>query len=120
MSDMISRCELFNSLATIQAETPNEMKGKIYEIIQSAPTIEPKAKVIAQVTFDEDKLREIVHEAIERIKEEYDIVDRPKGEWISRHNGYWKCSECGLSFLFYAKGNFCPNCGAKMKGADNE
>ena len=40
MSDLISRCELFNRLATIQAETANEMKGKIYEVIQSAPAIE--------------------------------------------------------------------------------
>ena len=47
-------------------------------------------------------------------------ADRPQGEWKSNHNGYWTCSECGLSFLFYAKGNYCPNCGARMKGADDE
>ena len=47
----------------------------ICNIIDSEPTIEPKTKVIAQVAFDEDKLREIVYEAVERIKEEYDIVD---------------------------------------------
>lgn len=47
-------------------------------------------------------------------------TDRPQGEWIPKHNGYWTCSECGLSFLFYAKGNYCPNCGAHMKGADDE
>ena len=47
-------------------------------------------------------------------------LSRPQGEWISNHDGYWTCSECGLSFLFYAKGNFCPHCGAKMKGADDE
>ena len=35
MNDLISRCELFNKLATIQAETANEMKGKIYAVIQS-------------------------------------------------------------------------------------
>ena len=39
MSDLISRCELFNKLATIQAETANEMKGKIYAIIQEMPAI---------------------------------------------------------------------------------
>ena len=43
-----------------------------------------------------------------------------QGEWISLHNGKWKCSECGIEVLFYAKGNFCPNCGAKMKGADDD
>ena len=40
MNDLISRCELFNKLATIQAETPNEMKGKIYAVIQSMETKE--------------------------------------------------------------------------------
>ena len=45
---------------------------------------------------------------------------RKQGEWISLHNGKWKCSECGIEVLFYAKGNFCPNCGAKMKGADDD
>jgi hypothetical protein len=38
MSDLISRCELFNRLATVRAEDANEMKGKIYAIIQEMPT----------------------------------------------------------------------------------
>ena len=80
-----------------------------------APTIEPKAKVIAQVTFDEDKLREIVHEAVERIKEEYDIVDRPRGEWCGT-----VCSNCGASISFYYDCNFCPNCGADMREREGE
>ena len=44
-----------------------------------------------------------------------DAVEVVHGEWISLHNGKWKCSECGIEVLIYAKGNFCPNCGAKMK-----
>ena len=83
--------------------------------IRCLPSVDRPQKVIAQITFDEEKLREIVKEAVERFKEEYEIVDRPQEEWISKHNGYWTCSECGLSFLFYAKGNFCPNCGAVMR-----
>lgn len=38
MTDLISRCELFNRLATIRAEDANEMKGKIYAVIQEMPT----------------------------------------------------------------------------------
>ena len=34
MNDLISRSELFNKLATIQADSANEMKGKIYAVIQ--------------------------------------------------------------------------------------
>lgn len=49
-----------------------------------------------------------------------EVADRPQGEWISNHDGYWVCSECGLRVLIYAKGNYCPNCGARMKGADDE
>ena len=43
-------------------------------------------------------------------------ADRPIGKWVSNHDGSWNCSKCGLRVLVYAKGNYCPNCGAKMKG----
>ena len=61
----------------------------------------------------------VTKEVIEREIMSIPSADRPQGEWKPKHNGYWTCSECGLSFLFYAKGNFCPNCGARMKGADD-
>lgn len=57
-------------------------------LIEDAPAIGPKTKVVAQVSFDEDKLREIVHEAIERFKEEYDIVDNPDAVSVVR------CKDC--------------------------
>lgn len=58
---------------------------------------------------------------VELIENAPSVIPQPKeGEWISKHNGYWTCSECGLSFRFYAKGNYCPNCGSKMKGADTK
>lgn len=44
------------------------------------------------------------------------------GEW--KHDGSdwenrWICSECGYK-LFEERTNFYPNCGSKMKGADDE
>lgn len=43
-----------------------------------------------------------------------------KGEWI-HDNSHWKyrfnCSKCGYK-LFEAKTNYCPNCGARMKGGE--
>ena len=46
-------------------------------------------------------------------------ADRPQGEWI------WDeqilglvCSEC--KELGVERSNFCPHCGARMKGADDE
>jgi len=69
-------------------------------------------------------------------------VERPQGEWITyyppmsdmqksmcgiKEKGYVpdkrfgriKCSLCGCGRPMYGD-NYCPNCGAKMKGADDE
>ena len=50
---------------------------------------------------------------------------RPQGEWIYHKNelscvrwSKWECSACGERQEY--KSNFCPNCGANMKGADDE
>ena len=54
---------------------------------------------------------------VERIKR-LPSADRPQGEW--EYNGFGsKCSECGFS-LVGGEYRFCPNCGARMKGADDE
>lgn len=61
-----------------------------------------------------------------------DIEDAPAadvgpvvhGQWIEDHD-YLKCPECGVmvkwDFTFFDIGNwnYCPNCGAKMDGGDN-
>ena len=50
-------------------------------------------------------------------------ADRPQGEWIIEidANGYTygRCSICGMK-QYAGQLNFCPDCGAKMKGVDNE
>ena len=41
---------------------------------------------------------------------------RPQGEWVWRSTAQW-CSECNaLKPRKYPYSNYCPNCGAKMKG----
>ena len=57
-------------------------------------------------------------------------ADRPQGEWIRTFDGnewYWYCSNCKEQWYeedLWMGGNefphFCPNCGARMKGADDE
>lgn len=50
-------------------------------------------------------------------------ADRPRGEWIEQeddYHHYWECSECGIGVGLDDIRNFCPNCGARMKGADDE
>ena len=48
-------------------------------------------------------------------------VERAEGEWIyTGQYPYDKCSLCGTLVDSYDGWNYCPNCGAKMKGASDE
>ena len=56
------------------------------------------------------------------------MADRLKGKWIRDFNGtefYWYCSNCKANYYeedLYMGGtafpNFCPNCGADMRGEE--
>ena len=59
------------------------------------------------------------------------VTDRPQGEWIGEADGYyngeliydtWYCSNCDyvVDDEEPPTWNFCPNCGADMRGADDE
>lgn len=59
------------------------------------------------------------------------IEHRQNGEWIADENGGCRCSVCGvreerfiygLGEYWHGRGesNYCPNCGAKMRGEDDE
>ena len=60
---------------------------------------------------------------------EADKADRPQGEWIVSDKDS-VCSVCGKDeaeficgtedWYGYGLSNYCPNCGARMKGADDE
>ena len=60
-----------------------------------------------------------------------DVIEHPKGEWIDleiplEDGGSMPAQACNLCKTFYPLAytggghNFCPNCGARMKGADGE
>lgn len=48
-------------------------------------------------------------------------VVREKGKWTYDHWCEFKCSKCGTLSKTEPRGgeNFCPNCGADMRGAIN-
>ena len=66
--------------------------------------------------------------AINDVKHAPTIEPEPKkGEWIHKPDIYldeqtWECSECGEPWIFLEgtpsenNANFCPNCGADMRG----
>lgn len=42
----------------------------------------------------------------------------PTTKWWQGGSAWKQCSECGI--LHCGKSNFCPNCGVKMDGVDDE
>ena len=103
-NDLISRSTL------IQHAFTAEFDGKSIDVValvdvDNAPTVE---------TFtleDMRKAADIAH-SYGRLEEN---TERPKGEWIVREEPMiYECPFCGE--LNCCKGNFCPNCGADMRG----
>lgn len=71
------------------------------------------------------------YERVLSILEGIPSADRPQGEWIDAEiplesGGSMPIQVCNLCKTFYPLAytggghRFCPNCGAKMKGADND
>ena len=66
----------------------------------------------------------------ERLKNDYKALDlaikaleeRPQGEWIvfytPKKKKVFKCDKC-MAVSIQGQTNFCPNCGADMKGDNN-
>ena len=55
-----------------------------------------------------------------------DVRENVKGEWINKNKGIWntlpvyQCSVCGdYDTRYQDTDNFCPNCGADMRGKEN-
>lgn len=77
---------------------------------------------------ERSKLRIPLDVAIENLRDAptVDAVERKRGMWIFDIAYYdedgcpcicLRCSECGEA---YPESNFCPNCGAEMRGKANE
>lgn len=47
-------------------------------------------------------------------------ADRPQGEWTNAGILTVHCSNCKSEFHELEAMNYCPNCGARMKGADDD
>ena len=49
-------------------------------------------------------------------------TERPQGEWKPKNHHTDYCSNCGFEETQWrtADYNFCPSCGARMKGVDDE
>lgn len=130
-ADALKKAICINEPISID-ETWEQLYDAVVKAIDNAPTAEPEKVLVANVTFDEDKLKEIVQtDVIDKIKSGDLVIrseKRPHGKWIKHEWGY-SCSVCGVSNDYAYDNNihkftdyYCPNCGAKMDGeeADDE
>jgi len=87
-NDLISREALKKAIAEYKY---CGFYDKLIELIDNAPSVEPEKVLVANVTFDENKLKEIVQtEVIEKIKSGELVIkdERPQGEPVI------KCQDC--------------------------
>ena len=87
---------------------------------EEAITILTETQVVYFAPNGKEKVQKALNMAIEA------LTDRPKGEWIKYESPVnyddgkdaWDCSLCGA--MVGKQTNYCPNCGADMKGDDNK
>ena len=104
-NDLISREALKKAIEQIREDyiEDNFFWLKLFKIIENAPTVDttcPHCDSGYAQGYSDGYLRG---------KEE-----RPQGKWITVSRNCWKCPYC--QELTNEGKNFCPNCGAKMKG----
>lgn len=111
----------------VEVKTPLPSAEKQGEwIAKSIETYElPEGQII--VEYDASGVGLISRECMEMLMGTLATNKPKRGEWIpiiegnefgeTYQSGIY-CSECGETLRCEA--NFCPNCGARMKGADNE
>lgn len=100
------------------------------EIVNTASEASRKAWETGTHTYIDalNRLAERQHEIIDMIHDAPTINPddlRPQGRWELKHIGvghYWECSVCHTNPCIYVTENtkFCPNCGAKIDGKENE
>ena len=81
---------------------------EVFDCMQRIPPIDPESLIQYHVA----ELSRTFHYRV--------VKDEPKkhGEWKYFYGNRGQCSVCGVvvSSTVRNNGNYCPNCGAKMKG----
>lgn len=105
-NDLISREALKKAIEQIAQDyvDDNFFWAKLFNLIDNAPTVDALPREY------HDRVLDMTVAELQACQANL----RPQGKWIKRINEHFKCANCNqYSHLPF---NFCPNCGAKMKG----
>lgn len=116
--DLISRSELISKYLLERFDTEADM-NRVEILINNAPTVESDKELYETIETYKNAYR-ILSDAFEN---EVRKNKRPQGKWIPNYTSQFinpgrQCSLCGKIVEFSE--NFCPNCGADMRGEENE
>ena len=141
MSDLISRAEAIEAvryaehrftvadeqhgMGTVKWDMYGVYTAEAVEAIKALPSADAvQIPIKLEKRYPESKDEDITDAFMRGYPAGRSSSDAVHGEWHRRivDNGYnadWVCSECGYRAT-YNHYNFCPNCGARMKGGDTE
>lgn len=94
------------------------------DLIRRSDAIEALKNALCELGGDEWGDGELgVHaDDIDAVINDIPTIEPKRGEWIFNGNfcglNHHKCSKCGKNE--FRMSNFCPNCGAEMRGKDDE
>ena len=106
-----------------------EQTGKLNELIKALRYCADEDKICTEQTncgyygkgfFCQDVLMRDAADAIEAADKRIAVLMQKEGEWLDEQRGRWiyaKCNLCGK--VQDVRSNYCPNCGAKMKGEND-
>lgn len=123
MDDLISRQSAISEAFEICLD------GERFEVVQvetlmGLPSAQPEKVCIAKITLSEEQVREAVEKAKSEIVQMLPSVEtEKKGKWVFRDRNECVCSCCKTEAERDGKedwilSNYCPNCGADMRGEE--
>jgi rubrerythrin len=125
MTDLISRADAIKAVASITMSI--HLSDVICDKLLALPSADTEPKRVLQgYCKGANTIKTIRHEELTQIantRKAVESSDAVQGEWhqISPARIY-ECSICNHNVLtdYIDTYNYCPNCGARMKGGDTE
>lgn len=126
MTDLISRADAIEAVQRVVLDAEAIEALKALPSADTEPTVIRSRTLLPTKDFNEwaKRIKEVNPNAVV-IPCDAEVVsaDVVQGKWIYKTNDEsiceeWECSKCGN--WNFVKTDFCPHCGARMKGGDDK